>query len=199
MLGPPLGMSSSFLKPRENSPLNVVWREGTLAAESCRQIIDYCDRLAPRPADMTGPQLALARQSTVTWLPLRDESAAVYDFVSQEVQKINEQHFGFDLVGFGEPLQYARYRSGNDHYDWHIDSGPGASSLRKLSVIIQLTGETEYEGGDVQFQAAGAPVNLPRARGTLAIFSPFLLHRVTPVTRGERQSLVAWITGPPFR
>lgn len=192
-------MPNSLLRPRPNSPLNIVWLEGNLSAESCREIITYGEQLPPLAADMTGPQAAQARQSTISWFPLGTETAAVYRHLRPAVQQINEQHFGFDLVGFGEAIQFAQYEPNNGHYEWHIDAGPGSTSLRKLSVIIQLSDSSEYEGGDVEFQAPGPIRRIPRSRGTMVVFSPFLLHRVTPVTRGKRMSLVAWVTGPPFR
>ena len=192
-------MTTSFLKPRANSPLNVVWREGLITGESCDQLVAYCETLPVLDAVLTGPQVPEARQSTIAWVPQQKDSAPLFDLVRTQAEELNAEHFGFDLVGFGERMQYARYGTGKGHYDWHIDVGPGANSLRKLSIIIQLSDEADYEGGDVEFQAPGPITRLPRKRGTLAVFSPFLLHRVTQVTRGERRSLVAWISGPPFR
>ena len=193
-------MPTSFLKPRNNSPLNVVWREALLTVESCNRLVAYCETLPVLEAEMTGPQAsAEARRSTIAWVPQQKDSAPLFDLVRTQAEQLNAAEFGFDLVGFGEHMQYARYGTGKGHYDWHIDAGPGATSLRKLSIIIQLSDEAEYEGGDVEFQAAGPVTRLPRTRGTLVVFSPFLLHRVTQVTRGERKSLVAWVTGPPFR
>lgn len=191
-------MPISLLAPRQNAPLNVVWQEGMLDAAGCRKITEYGDANLQQPATMMGPQARAARDGTVTFLPQTSESAAIYQFIRQQLPAINADHFGFDLTGFGEPLQYARYVAGKGHYDWHVDSGPGPNSLRKLSIILQLSDEQDYDGGDVEFQAA-AVTRLPRKQGTFAVFSPFLLHRVTAVTRGERKSLVAWVTGPPFR
>lgn len=192
-------MPLSFLTPRQNAPLNVVWQEGMLGAEGCAKIVAYGDARLLEPATMTGPQAVAAREGTVAFLPQSSETAAICQFIRQQVPAINAQHFGFDLAGFGEPLQYARYVAGKGHYDWHVDCAPGVHSLRKLSIIVQLSDEADYDGGDVEFQAAGAIARLPRKQGTFAVFSPFLLHRVTAVTRGERKSLVSWITGPPFR
>jgi PKHD-type hydroxylase len=191
-------MPLSFLKPRQNSPLNLVWKEGMITAQGCQQIVDLGEHFAAKPASMAGPQAAAARQSTIAFMPQQKETAALFNLIRKEVETINEQHFGFDLVGFGEHLQYARYGSSNDHYDWHVDAGPGPTSIRKLSVTIQLSDGAEYDGGDVECQTVGI-TKLPRKLGTFAVFSSFMLHRVTAVTRGERKSLVAWISGPPFR
>lgn len=192
-------MPLSLLAPRQNSPLNVVWQEGMLGAEDCRKIVEFGDGSLQQPATMTGPQATAAREGTVAFLPQTKESAGIFQLIRQQIPRINAEHFGFELTGFGEPFQYARYASGKGHYDWHVDAGPGVTSLRKLSIILQLTPEADYEGGDVEFQGPGPITRLPRKQGTFAVFSPFLLHRVTAVTRGERRSLVAWITGPPFR
>lgn len=192
-------MPLSFLTPRQNSPLNIVWHDGMLSTQDCRSIVAFGDTFLQQSATMTGPQAAAAREGSVAFLPQSTGSAAIHQLIRNHVPKINADHFGFDLTGFGEHLQYARHVSGKGHYGWRVDSRPGVTRLRKLSIIVQLTDEAAYDGGDVEFQGPGAITRLPRKQGTFAIFSPFLLHRVTAVTRGERRSLVAWITGPPFR
>ena len=121
------------------------------------------------------------------------------------VQEVNDNLHRFDLVprwkeffdGTGtEPVQLAEYHVGNE-YDWHLDIGPGPASLRKLSLSVQLTDPGEYDGGDLEIRGHVGQI---RARGTAIIFPSFLLHRVTPVTRGVRRSLVAWAIGEkPFR
>ncbi len=96
----------------------------------------------------------------------------------------------FDIVDT-EPLQLAEYAVG-DEYGWHLDIGPGNSSLRKLSASIQISAAHEYDGGDLELW--GSP-SVAREKGTLIVFPSYLLHRVTPVTRGVRFSLVVWATG----
>jgi PKHD-type hydroxylase len=67
--------------------------------------------------------------------------------------------------------------------------------LRKLSITIQLSNSDDYEGGDLELLYDKEPYKLDRSRGTFLVFPSFMLHRVTPVTRGTRWSLVAWIGG----
>ena len=104
-----------------------------------------------------------------------------------------------------EPLQVTRYVKGG-FYDFHID-GFGSNkwevggSVRKLSMTIELSGD--YEGGD--FQVARCREGkievdtMDKSMGTVILFPSVLEHRVLPVTRGVRYSLVAWFTGPAFR
>jgi predicted 2-oxoglutarate/Fe(II)-dependent dioxygenase YbiX len=57
----------------------------------------------------------------------------------------------------------------------------------------------DYEGGDLELMYGNQPQTMDKARGAFIAFPSFLLHRVTPVTRGTRWSLVAWILGPRWR
>ena len=117
---------------------------------------------------------------------------------SDIVAKMNAQHFRFDITGFGEKLQLTNYdQSENGMYGWHQDYGTGIS--RKMSMAMQLTDPAEYEGGNLQIMTTGDPVNVRKQRGLVAVFPSYVLHQVTPVTQGSRQSLVAWVSGPPFK
>jgi PKHD-type hydroxylase len=111
---------------------------------------------------------------------------------------LNAQYYRFDLTGFGEPVQLTQYdQSENGMYGWHQDYGGGIS--RKLSLVLQLTDPAGYEGGNLQVMTTGNPVNVRKQRGLIAAFPSFVLHQVTPVTQGNRQSLVAWVSGNAFR
>lgn len=73
---------------------------------------------------------------------------------------------------------------------------------RKLSCSIQLSDPADYEGGDLFLDGLPCeqpPVNDIRYQGTSIFFPSFVYHRVTPVTRGTRYSLVAWFDGPKWR
>ena len=104
-----------------------------------------------------------------------------------------------------ESLQLTTYRPGDTH-GWHMDTLSHGAEVRKLTVVVQLDDGTAYDGGDLELLTFGvpdpAPFPLPadamRQRGTVAVFPSFLLHRVTPVTRGARRTLVAWFVGPRF-
>jgi PKHD-type hydroxylase len=72
---------------------------------------------------------------------------------------------------------------------------------RKLSISVQLSAPDEYEGGDFEFMDVGQPpkpINI-RTQGTAIIFPSITYHKVTPVTKGKRYSLVGWYEGPEWR
>ena len=71
--------------------------------------------------------------------------------------------------------------------------------VRKLSVSLLLSDPDDYDGGDLQFKFGEEEQTAERERGMMTLFLSWSLHRVTPVTRGTRYSLVAWTSGPPFK
>lgn len=138
------------------------------------------------------------RRSQVSWLNNTPDTKWVFDRLADVVSKMNARHFRFDLTGFGESLQLTNYdQSENGMYGWHQDYGGGIS--RKLSMAMQLTDPSEYEGGNLQMLTSGEPQNVRKQRGLIAVFPSYVLHQVTPVTQGSRQSLVAWVSGPAFK
>ena len=106
-----------------------------------------------------------------------------------------------------ESCQFTKY-SGDEkqHYDWHTDSAtiPNEFGLvRKLSMSIALVDGTEYEGGDFEVNNLSPKKNTInniktlKQKGSVVVFPSFVWHRVTPVTKGTRYSLVSWHLGSP--
>ena len=138
------------------------------------------------------------RKSRVSWLRPGPETNWVFEKAQEFVIKANAHAYRMDLAGFTEPLQVAEYGEGQ-YYDWHLDVGADRFSIRKLSFIVQLTDPASYEGGAVELRFARESQAIPTTRGAMAVFPSYLLHRVNPVTRGLRKSLVGWIGGPHYR
>lgn len=111
-----------------------------------------------------------------------------------------------------ESMQFTKYNKGQ-FYDWHYDSWVDPyknNTVRKLSVTVSLSDENDFEGGDLEFAIQDNNAREPlkkllrtchevRKKGSLVVFPSFLWHRVTPVIRGTRYSLVIWSTGEPYR
>jgi PKHD-type hydroxylase len=122
----------------------------------------------------------------------------IYEKLSAVCIQTNTNRYKFEITGFQTELQLANY-SNTDFFDWHMDFGAGDISNRKLSITVQLSDSDEYEGGDLQFMINQNIVTAPRTKGTAIIFPSFALHRVCPVTKGSRKSIVGWIAGPPYK
>jgi len=116
------------------------------------------------------------------------------------VLEANRVSFGYDITQCCD-IQYTEYHaSEKGHYDWHEDWAPFLDKpfQRKLSVTVQLSDPSEYEGGQFEMNAEPLPDWITE-KGTVLVFPSFLSHRVSPVTKGIRRSLVAWFEGPRWR
>ena len=174
---------------------------GAFTAAELDSIEQYCDSLAlikaPLGGRTEGDPYEHIRISRVAAIRQDPQIMWLYERIASVVRTLNRT-YQFDLRGFHEALQYTVYhdREGG-HFDWHIDQGP--QPPRKLSLTLQLTDPSRYEGGDLQFNTGTKPVTAPKDRGVAIAFPSFVLHRVTPVTAGTRKALVAWVTGPSFK
>lgn len=140
------------------------------------------------------------RVSDVTWIECSQDSEWLYDRLAHISNQLNGQFYRFDLFGFQEDLQYTIYDSATQgHYTWHVDSGFSTKVSRKLSVVVQLSDPSEYEGGDLEIMTGVDPIKVDKKKGLVTVFPSYVLHRVTPVTKGIRKSLVVWCVGPSFK
>ena len=165
--------------------------------EECQQIINYGKSLECHAGTTLG-DMQEVRKSNVSWIHPNASTDWIYDRVQDIILKLNEEYFKFHLIGFCEGFQFTEYKAPSGYYSTHIDKwkdGP----IRKLSLTIQLSDPAEYEGGNLELFFANDPVIAPKEQGFLAAFPSYTLHGVTPVTKGTRYSLVAWITGDPFK
>jgi len=138
------------------------------------------------------------RRSKLNWLHKDSGSKWVFERLAHVASSLNADYFGFELTGFGEALQLTSYHEDRQGtYAWHQDFGGGIS--RKLSMVLQLSDPCDYEGGELQILSNKTPTSIQKKRGLIAVFPAWTLHQVTPVTKGTRQTLVAWISGPAFK
>ena len=139
------------------------------------------------------------RKSTVSWISFND-MPEMYQEIRMTLGRANNNHFGFDGITMAEPAQFTEYKSDGGHYGWHMDSdviGKNQPPIRKISMTIPLVPETDFDGGQLEFYKEGNV--LPLKQGQAVFFASFLQHRLLPVTRGTRYSLVQWFTGPSFK
>jgi PKHD-type hydroxylase len=111
----------------------------------------------------------------------------------------NNKIWKFNLHSVIDSIQYTVYYEGGGHYDWHVDIGPGSISDRKISCSVQLSDPNKYEGGDLEVWSGGEFKVIERRQGSAIFFPSFLMHRVTPITKGIRKSLVLWMGGGSYK
>lgn len=161
-------------------------------------IADHASRLTEGRLG-AGNQAAEVRRSQVVFIEREGEYQWLYRRLWEAAQEMNRRFFCVDISGIEGNIQLARYDSSDQgFYSWHTDFADLAPR-RKISITIQLSRSEDYEGGDLELLFHEQPYKVERARGALIAFPSFALHRVTPVTRGTRWSLVAWVTGTRWR
>jgi PKHD-type hydroxylase len=138
------------------------------------------------------------RTSHISWIPF-NKMPEMYSTLEQIVNKTNNNHFGFEGIKITEQAQYTEYPSGG-FYDWHIDSdivGMNEPPVRKISMTCLLSHESEFEGGGLELMSDGK-IARPK-QGQAIFFASYIRHRVIPITKGVRKSLVMWFGGPSFK
>ena len=152
------------------------------------------------------------RDSNIAWL----NDPWIYKEIQPYIHQANRLagwNFHWD---FSESCQFTKYKL-NQFYDWHCDSweapyvnpdNPNTNGkIRKLSVTCSLSAPEDYEGGELEFDFRNMDPDKPairkcaeiKPRGSIVVFPSHVWHRVKPVTKGIRYSLVIWNLGYPFR
>ena len=171
--------------------------------DQCRQVIEAGRKQKPQTAQVGmnnpgGGTDTKKRVTTISWIPFK-EMGHMYRDLYKFIQQANRNHFGFEDVHVTEQAQFTEYPEGG-FYDWHMDSDVNMQHeppVRKISMTLLLSPENQFEGGDLELMTKGKRAKMKQ--GHAIIFASFLNHRVAPVTRGVRQSLVMWFGGTPFR
>jgi PKHD-type hydroxylase len=160
-----------------------VWWEGAFTSSE----LDWLQQKAINATEQaqigggaTGAVNKDIRRSQIQWLDNTPNTKWIFEKLAHVASSLNSQFYRFDLTGFGESLQLTNYdQSEHGMYGWHQDYGGNRAISRKLSMVVQLTDPAQYEGGNLEIMTTGTP------------------HPVQ--TKGTRQSLVAWISGPAFK
>lgn len=138
------------------------------------------------------------RKSKVAWIR-HDLIPPAFQKIKEALYSVNKNHFGFENLEMIEFAQYTEYDKGS-HYNWHTDSEIEFSKqppVRKISMSILLSNPEEFVGGELEFIEEGKLMELKK--GEAVFFASFIRHRVRPVRKGIRKSLVMWFGGEPFK
>tara|TARA_B100000959_G_C14873289_1_gene579257 strand:+ start:7 stop:591 length:585 start_codon:yes stop_codon:yes gene_type:complete len=149
------------------------------------------------------------RKTFINWVEDKDNkvNALAWHFL----REANKTQFNYDLTYF-QPIQFGEYKDGG-FFEWHQDDAnvDKSNEIRKLSLVLVLSDPDTFEGGELQFYNGDRPMrdmgeitaeqatNDIKSQGTVVVFDSRDWHRVTPVTKGVRHSIVCWTVGPNFK
>lgn len=170
----------------------------SFTAEECDRWLALAESAQPKPGTIgTDSEVNDAtRRVEVVALDYKETAADLFAKLMVAATSANNYWWRFDLTHLAN-VEVLRYRP-SGHYVQHVDNGIGFQT-RKLSVVVMLSDPDDYKGGKLQLIGKAKPDVAPSERGTVVVFPSWLLHKVTPVTAGERRSMTAWVQGPAFR
>ena len=185
--------------PNINETEHGVIASDKLNSKLCRDIIHLSKEIEPiqgavqsKGSDKTGKVLDIRN---VIAYRIHEEMDWVDQLILNMVIDANKT-FNYNLSGLFERPQLLKYKAPSIGYGWHTDMGNGDASTRKLGISIALN--DEYSGGEFMVFGDGEQ-QIPLGKGESIVFSSFLPHKVNPINKVERWSLVAWISGSCFR
>lgn len=185
----------------------IYWDDG-LTPDELDRLVEYCQRFELQEGTTFEHDNELEvneqrRKSLIKFHHRTDENGWMFDKLNFIITAANEQFYNFDLNGY-ECFQYTEYHAEQQgYYDWHMDmclshDNANLCETRKLSVTLCLN--DDYEGGEFMINASNEKdaITVPTKKGRAILFPSWMLHKVAPVTKGVRRSLVIWVMGPKW-
>ncbi|MEP3247017.1 MAG: 2OG-Fe(II) oxygenase [Sneathiella sp.] len=196
------------LLPMRNPNVSLSMHWPVFSPQECAQLVAQANtkawdkRLPVAPGNArVFPDAKMASHIERQQLPL-GKNAYPLDQISYGVNQVNAENWRFELSGVpADDMPWlVRQNSSKSSADvWEVDLGPGSTSSRKLCFIVQLSNPKSYTGGDVLLHNIPVDTEGFRAQGTIIVFPAYWLHRISDVTKGQRNSIVGWIHGHNFR
>jgi PKHD-type hydroxylase len=166
---------------------------GRFTPAECEHVITLHQGTGALQSRMPRGDGGYIRDSDLFWVPRTPETEWIFARI-WEVATLYNSRYGFGLSEEMGQLQLTRYAR-DQLYNWHMDLGGGAMSLRKLSVVVELA--CGYDGGGIEiFYGEGTGNRIALGQGDALVFPSFIMHRALPVQSGTRWTLVSWLTGP---
>lgn len=193
----------TFPPDKSTSPMEVYTFENAFSPEELKTIerdvqsIPLQDGTILSGDDITSTESY--RKSSLRWIPQNEKFSWIYERLADLTKIANDTLWKFDITSMPEQIQFTEYYEDGGHYDWHTDIGSDFASIRKISITVQLSENDDYEGGDFEMLRGSGTCKSTRKKGSAILFPSYILHRVTPVTKGTRKSFVLWLGGKPFK
>ena len=197
---------SLILEPRWKSYV-VETLDPVLTPEQCNEIINIGQNLPQvvaqvgvgKPTDKKRKDVDIEKRiTTISWIPF-NKARPIYSIIEKCLNQVNANHFGFEDVRITELGQYTEYAE-KEFYDWHTDISLEMSNMppvRKISMTLLLSDPKDFQGGELDLVDAKTHPNFKQ--GYALFFASFIRHRVKPIIKGNRKSLVMWFGGTPFK
>lgn len=191
---------------------NYWYFEKALSQSTVNMIINICEKEKKKQAEVNVGNASVDKSKRDCIVSFTNNKH-IYDIINPYINTANKNAGWNFQIDWNESCQYTIYKK-SQFYGYHTDTFTKPyenkeesfnGKIRKLSMTVQLTDQSKYEGGDFYFKylkpngAIEERVDKAKGVGTIIIFPSFVYHQVTPVTKGTRKSLVCWTLGYPFK
>ena len=169
----------------------------------CNDIIEYGLQNAKQSAVIADKKLnQKIRKSNVAWL----DEQWIYKEIVPYIEQANIDAGWNYHISRSEMAQFTMYEPGQ-FYDWHVDAWTKPYKKGENWPHLEGLYTTEYEDGQLEMGMNARPdhnrdihdLRPLSTQGTVIVFPSYEWHRVQPVTKGTRYSLVVWMCGDPFK
>ena len=194
-------MKNEKIMKQNNNFQFVIHRDNFLSKTQCDNIIKMFDDNKSSNSELVGEYKGSLLNKNV-----RDAKEIIFedDYIKNKIKMVlelaNLSIYKYNIQEL-EDVKLLKYNIGGK-YQWHTDVGSKETSTRKLTAIVQLSDEQDYEGGDLEFgitdELGENNYVATKKQGSIIVFPSFLSHRVIPITKGTRYSLLTWMNGDSF-
>ncbi len=176
------------------------WLDGVLTDEECEEIIRFGTKnleTASTHAEKVGNRVHkitswLKRKSQISWVNAGSDLDPLMSRLVNNLLAVSRDDY-FVNLGYVESIQFTRYGGGLARYGWHTDSSAsGLAASRIMSATVELSDPDDYVGGNLKIEIGGRSWGAEKKRGRMTIFPSCFAHKVTPILKGTRHSLVLW-------
>ena len=177
---------------------------GVLNARECRLLRNAASRAGWETATiLRGSKPVLnkrVRNARVSKIEARtDEISGIVEKIISNARSISDHAFNIPIKQPEVVFRILRYETGGK-YKWHVDHGRGVAARRRISIVVQLSAENEYQSGGLLFRIRGRVYEAPKLQGTVVVFpSRKTVHALQPVSSGTRYSAALWLSDPTKR
>ena len=183
-----------------------VYWDGTFSAEELQTITDYCtsDELMRAQIGDDGNVNEEIRKSNIRWIKKTQETSWFFDKINLTAEAINNNWYNMNLNGY-DSMQWTEYEGTEEgmyeaHMDIHLNrdnSQHGGTRKLSMSLLMNEPG-VDFEGGEFEYLDGATWIKMDAKKGRIVAFPSWIIHRVRPVTKGIRRSIVVWLVGPKF-
>lgn len=201
-------ISNNSIRQARALHTQICWQDFFNNSDIDRIVEECCSKnLQTSTLTQNGHVKKQIRTSNINFHYPNQRNSWIFERINFGANDINSKFYHFDLYGY-DSFQYSEYRGlEGGKYDFHMDVFTDEESLqapmmRKLSLVLLLSEPgVDFEGGEFQMNTSSEDKlkTLEMRKGTLIAFPSFMIHRVTPVTKGIRRSIVVWVEGPKFK